>query len=256
MLTTTANGAVILSTNEEWKLILEPKHTMTNTWIDNTGYRNTGNQNTGARNTGYRNTGNQNTGARNTGARNTGYRNTGDRNTGARNTGDQNTGNQNTGYRNTGARNTGARNTGDRNTGNRNSANRCAWSFNTTSPKMRLFNKELDMTAEEFYRDYSIYAEIKLTEWITESDMTDLEKESNPTYKTTGWYLKERTFEEACNLRWSEADKEEKQKFLDLPWFDSSIFKEITGIDTEGKTEEMTLEDLCKELWRNIKIIK
>ena len=236
MLTTTANGAVILSTNEEWKLILEPKHTMTNTWIDNTGYRNTGNQNTGACNTGACNTGARNTGDRNTGYRNTGARNTGDRNTGYRNTGDQNTGDQNTGYRN--------------------SANRCAWAFNTTSPKMRLFNKELDMTAEEFYRDYSIYAEIKLTEWITESDMTDLEKESNPTYKTTEWYLKERTFEEACNLRWSEADKEEKQKFLDLPWFDSSIFKEITGIDTEGKTEEMTLEDLCKELWRNIKIIK
>jgi hypothetical protein len=49
---------------------------------------------------------------------------------------------------------------------------------------MRLFNKELDMTAEEFYRDYRIYAEIKLTEWIRESDMTDLEKETNPTYKT------------------------------------------------------------------------
>ena len=194
---------------------------MTNTWIDNTGNRNTG------------------------------ARNTGDRNTSARNTG-----NRNAGYCNAGDHNAGNRNTGDHNAGDRNSANRCAWAFNTTSPKMRLFNKELDMTAEEFYRDYRIYAEIKLTEWIRESDMTDLEKETNPTYKTNEWYLKERTFEEACNLRWSEADKEEKQKFLDLPWFDSSIFKEITGIDTEGKTEEMTLEDLCKELWRNIKIIK
>ena len=41
------------------------------------------------------------------------------------------------------------------------------------------------MTAEEFYRDYNLYANIKLTEWIMERDMTDKEKEDNPTYKTT-----------------------------------------------------------------------
>ena len=82
---------------------------------------------------------------------------------------------------------------------------------------MVLFNKELDITVEEFYQNNSLYADIKLTEWVYERDMTDKEKTENETYKTTGGYLCTRTFHEACRLWWSEAQEEEKNKFLNLP---------------------------------------
>ena len=176
-------------------------------------------------------------------------------NTGDRNTGDRNTGYRNTGHRNTGHRNTGHRNIGDLNTGDRNIANYCVWCFNTEQPKMRLFNKEIDMTPEEFYEEYRLYVDIKLTERIVEGDMTDKEKKENPTYETTWWYLKKREHKEACKLRWREAKEEERKKFLSLPWFDAKIFKEITGIDVDQRQEEMTLEEVCKELGRDIKIV-
>ena len=108
-------------------------------------------------------------------------------------------------------------NTGNRNTGYWNTANYCTGAFNTKPQKMVLFNQELDMTVEEFYAQYSIYACIRLTDWIFEEDMTEEEKETNATYKTTGGYLRKQTFHEACKLWWSEADEEEKNKFLTLP---------------------------------------
>lgn len=135
--------------------------------------------------------------------------------------------------------NTGYRNTGDRNTGNWNTANFCTGAFNTKPQKMILFNKELDITVEQFYMNNSLYADIQLTEWISEEYMTENEKIENETYKTTGWYLRRRTFHEACKLWWGEAEEEEKNKFLNLPWFDSDIFKEITGIDTNEAIEEL-----------------
>jgi hypothetical protein len=143
---------------------------------------------------------------------NTGNWNTGDWNTGNWNTGDWNTGNWNTGYRNT-----GNWNTGDWNTGNWNTANFCTGAFNSKPQKMVLFNKVLDMTVEEFNAKYSLWANLKLTEWISEDYMTEKEKTDYETYKTTGGYLRSRTFYEACLLWWSEADESEKNKYLTLP---------------------------------------
>ena len=82
---------------------------------------------------------------------------------------------------------------------------------------MRLFNKDLDMTVEGFYNKYSLYADVKLTEWISEEYMTEKEKEDNQAYKTTGGYLRIRKFSDACQLWWSEANDREKNKFLTLP---------------------------------------
>lgn len=112
------------------------------------------------------------------------------------------------------------------------------------------------MTVEEFNSKYSLYANIKLTEWISEECMTEQEKTDHETYKTTGGYLRSRTFQEACLLWWSEAQEEEKNKFLTLPWFDSEIFKEITWIDTNETIEELTLEEICKRLGKTVKIVK
>ena len=116
----------------------------------------------------------------NTGNWNTGYRNTGDYNTGYRNTGDYNTGNRNTGDYNTGDYNTGDYNTGDWNTGYCNSI---------TPDDCLIFNKPAKRS-EWYNAEKPDWMYVNLTEWVQESDMTDAEKEANPTYVTTGGYLK------------------------------------------------------------------
>ena len=128
-----------------------------NTGYSNTGYRNTGYRNTGDRNTGDRNTGDSNTGDSNTGDRNTGDSNTGDRNTGDRNTGYRNTGDSNTGYSNTGDSNTGDSNTGDSNTGYGNAANNSPDFFSVENPKVKSFDIQTDLTAEEYQTKYPQY---------------------------------------------------------------------------------------------------
>ena len=218
-----------------------------NTGNGNTGDRNTGNGNTGDRNTGNGNTGYRNTGDCNTGGRNTGYRNTGDcntgdcntgnGNTGDRNTGDCNTGDRNTGDCNTGYRNTGDCNTGDRNTGSYNTCNHSSGMFNTQEQPLFLFNKPTDFTWEEFENifpnEYNLlfYSSFPLTEWIDESDMSVKEKKENPSYKTTGGYLKKRTYHEAWQMMWNSWTKEQQNSIKKLPNFDEDIFKEITGIE-------------------------
>ena len=185
--------------------------------------------NTGKDCTGYCNTGNSNTGDRNTGNRNTGDRNTGDRNTGNRNTGDWNTGNCNTGNRNTGNRNTGDWNTGDCNTGNCNTG--C---FNTSESKINLFNRPSDITYREWLNSDARYLlnriPKKVVEWISENDMTDKEKEENPTYKTTGGYLKVLDESESAQIWWDGLSESDKSTIKAIPNFDSKIFEECTGI--------------------------
>jgi hypothetical protein len=206
-----------------------------NTGNWNTGDSNTGNWNTGDRNTGYSNTGNSNTGYRNTGNWNTGnwnagYRNTGNCNTGYSNTGDSNTGYRNTGYMNTGNWNTGDRNTGDSNTGYRNTGAFCT----DNDPKMILFNKETTMTVREWERSKAFdimasYLDINI--WIPDYKMTDAEKESYPSYKTTEGFLKPIPAKEAWLNMWCNLSDDYKKVFTQLENFDKDIFKEITDID-------------------------
>ncbi len=224
----------------------------------NTGNRNTGYWNTGVWNTGDTNTGDRNTGNSNTGDRNTGYWNTGDTNTGDTNTGDTNTGDTNTGDRNTGDSNTGDWNTGDRNTGHWNIVNKETGHFNTTqSETIRIFNKEYSINEwENTEKPHFIY-KVFLTEWIPESEMSETEKECNSTYKTTGGYLKEFSYKEAWKKAYDKASKKDIELLKKLPNFDAEVFKEISGIDiTVDNFEEMTMEEVCKELGRKIKIKK
>jgi len=193
----------------------------------NSGYRNSGNLNSGHRNSGDRNSGHWNSGDRNSGDLNSGYRNSGDRNSGDLNSGNRNSGDLNSGHWNSGNLNSGDRNSGDWNSGDWNSG-----SFNTDYPKMRLFNKELDITVEEFYKTYDISADIPLNRWIDKEKMSEEEKKVVVDWETMGGYLKTLEFKEACCLWWEE-NPDEHDRFLSLPGFDSAIFKEITGIDTE-----------------------
>ena len=173
------------------------------------------------------NIGKNNTGYYNTGDRNTGYYNTGHRNAGHYNTGHRNAGHYNTGNRNTGNRNTGNRNTGDYNSGNFNSG-----FFNTNEPTVRLFNKDSGLTRDQIEIPY---IDLKITEWIPEGKMTDLQKQNDPQFHVKEGTLIERSYQEAWKLAWSEADEELKQSFRDLPNFDEGIFNEITGLDSENK---------------------
>jgi hypothetical protein len=202
--------------------------------------------NTGNRNTGSRNIGDRNTGSRNIGDRNTGYWNTGDWNTGSRNIGDRNTG-----YRNTGDYNTGDWNTGDWNTGYWNKGDWNTGMFNVDEPNARFFGKESNVKMSEFINSEAMpsYCDFVLTVWIEESMMTDEEKEDNPTYKTTGGYLKSFDYKEAWAIFWEKTSEENKKKFLNLPNFCPTIFKEITGIDLEKpQIKEVTLQEVADKL--------
>ncbi len=198
---------------------------------------NQGKCNTGFCNTGDCNTGNCNTGNCNTGNWNTGNCNTGNCNTGNRNTGNWNTGNWNTGDWNTGNWNTGDCNTGNWNSGSFNTCNHSAGMFNTKEQPLYLFNKPTDFTWGEFKNifpneyDLLFYSPLPITEWVNEKDMSDKEKEENPKYKTTGGYLKKRTYHEAWQIMWGRWTKEQQASIKKLPNFDKDIFKEITGIE-------------------------
>lgn len=185
----------------------------------NTGDWNTGYWNTGSKNTGNKNTGNYNAGNYNTGDYNTGYWNTGDWNTGDYNTGDCNTGNCNAGDCNTGDWNKSSFNTG------------C---FNTEEQKIMLFNKSSDMTYREWLNSNARYLLNQIPKdvikWVCEEDMTDEEKESYPTYKTTGGYIKVLDEAECGQLWWNGLSDEDKEIIKAIPNFDAEIFFQCTGI--------------------------
>ncbi|MDB2032483.1 pentapeptide repeat-containing protein [[Clostridium] symbiosum] len=208
-----------------WEEVLR----IVNTGKNCTGKCNTGNCNTGDCNTGDRNTGDCNTGDWNTGDRNTGDWNTGDWNTGNWNTGDWNTGDWNTGNWNTGDRNTGDRNTGDWNKSSFN--NGC---FMTEEPKIMLFNKQSELTYRQWMDSSARYLLNQIPknviEWVYSSDMTDEEKAANPTFETTGGYLKVLDESECGQLWWNDLTDDKKAVIKSLPNFDAEIFEQCTGI--------------------------
>ena len=196
----------------------------------NTGYHNSGDHNSGDRNSGNCNSGDYNSGDYNSGDCNSGYRNSGYRNSGKCNSGDYNSGDYNSGNYNSGNYNSGYRNSGKCNSGDYNSG-----IFNTDEPFMRSFNKETTIKLSEF--SMPSYEHFNVSYWIEESNMTEKEKKENPTYKTTGGYLKEVEYKEAWSIFWRRTSEYNKKKFLALPNFDAGIFKEITGIDIEQEDD-------------------
>ncbi|RYL25086.1 pentapeptide repeat-containing protein [Acinetobacter piscicola] len=177
------------------------------------------------------NTGDRNTGNWNTGYSNTGDRNTGNWNTGNWNTGDRNTGNWNTGYSNTGDRNTGNWNTGYSNTGDWNATNFSNGFFNTEEVEIiNVFDKPcMKSVWDEASKPECLY--FSLTEWIFESEMSDVEKQENPSFSCTGGYLKKYDYKEAFTKSVTEASKEERDLIRALPNFNNEKFLEISGVD-------------------------
>ena len=91
---------------------------------------------------------------------------------------------------------------------------------------------------------------------VTQEEYEDIERpydtlkfNKNESYDTR--------FQTAFKKMWNSITEERRQEYLSIPHFDWEGFTFITGI-TPGdvKSEEMTLEEVCKELGRDIKIKK
>jgi len=167
----------------------------------------------------------------------TGDESTGDFSTGNRSTGNRSTGLYSTGYSSTGHCSTGDYSTGNHSTGNWSISNRSTGHFSTINYSgFSVFDKPCSI--EEWDKaEKPKFLRFKLTRWIDIDDMTDKEKEDNPTYKTTEGYLKVYTYKEAWLNSWSKASDEDKELLYRLPNFDATVFKEISGIDvTKDKT--------------------
>ena len=97
--------------------------------------------------------------------------------------------------------------------------------------RYRVFNTQI--TKEEYENINKIY--------------NKLEFDSNEGYTTR--------FQTAFKKMWDNLDSKWRQQYLDIPYFDKKIFLDITWVEIND-TEEMTVEQICKELGRNIKIVK
>jgi hypothetical protein len=165
-------------------------HSNSGNW--NSGNRNSGDDNSGNGNSGDGNSGNWNSGNGNSGNGNSGNWNSGNGNSGNWNSGHSNSGNWNSGNRNSGDDNSGNGNSGDGNSGNWNSGNGNSGYFNTINGKVRIFNIQTDIE----FNDFDIpEISLPINTWIDE--LTEIEKEENPSYSTTGGYLKKLTYKES-----------------------------------------------------------
>jgi len=69
-----------------------------------------------------------------------------------------------------------------------------------------------------------------MNEWAYESDMTDTEKEKNPSYKAAGGFLRTYTYKEAWKKAFDSASKKDLELLKALPNFDADVFFEISGV--------------------------
>nr|DAN85541.1 MAG TPA: hypothetical protein [Caudoviricetes sp.] len=148
----------------------------------------------------------------------------------------------NTGKGCAGLCNSGTWNSGDHNSGNCNSGdwNKCSFSngcFNTTSPKIYLFNKPSSWTYRDWLNSEACCLIERISDnvvqWVQYSNMTDEEKASHPEAETTDGYLKKLDDSECAVLWWRELSDCQKAIITAIPNFDKAIFKEITGIDVD-----------------------
>ena len=208
-----------------------------NAGLCNSGDRNSGDWNSGNRNSGDCNSGNWNSGDRNSGDWNSGNRNSGDCNSGDWNSGNRNSGDCNSGNWNSGNHNSGNHNSGNWNSGDWNKASYTVGCFNTQSQKLRFFDKETDITFEEWRNSEAYWLmnriDFRPADWIWENEMSDAEKAEHPEYKTTGGYLKIRDNTDCCKEWWNGLTEREKQVIKNIPNFDADKFFIITGIRVE-----------------------
>ena len=107
--------------------------------------------------------------------------------------------------------------------------------FNTVNQKLKFFDKESDVTFEEWRRSeaYFLLSQIDdaLLEWIWACNMNDQEKEDNPDWEINDGYLKKRDVSKANLKWWKSLSSREKNVIKNIPNFDAEKFKLITGIN-------------------------
>ena len=98
-----------------------------------------------------------------------------------------------------------------------------------------MFNKPSDMTYREWINSDARYLLNQIpknvVELVYEEDMTDGEKLANPTYETTGGYLKVLDESECGQLWWNRLSDRQKNIIKAIPNFDANIFQQCTGIE-------------------------
>ncbi len=94
----------------------------------------------------------------------------------------------------------------------------------------RIFNKEVSKEVFDKANNAPAF-ELPVAKWIDKKDMTSEEKKNSSSWEQIGGYLKELNYEDAWAEGWSKASNEFKNWVKNLPNFDASIFKGITGID-------------------------
>lgn len=193
--------------------------------------------------TGNGSTGDWSTGSCSTGDYSTGHSSTGNGSTGHCSTGDCSTGDRSTGDWSTGHRSTGHWSTGDYSTGDWSTSNYSTGHFSTEDYSgFGCFDKPC--TLEEWSGTLKpSWLYFDLTKWVPECDMTDEEKESNPTYDTTGGYLKVYDYKEAFQASYNKATREEQLKIKELPNFDADKFYQISGIRTDEEPAQEESKD-------------
>lgn len=187
--------------------------------------------NVGVSNSGYYNSGDQNSGDWNSG-----HHNSGDQNSGNCNSGGYNSGDINSGYYNSGYCNSGDWNSGDYNSGDWNSSSNNSGCFCTEDSNIKMFDKNSNWTYEDWLASdaHTILSRCPHTEiivkWIDEPNMSKEEKKDNPSYLTTGGYLK--VTEENIDRQewWNNLSEEDKNVVMSLPNFDADKFYICTGI--------------------------
>jgi hypothetical protein len=99
----------------------------------------------------------------------------------------------------------------------------------------QVFNKDVEKKEWEEIKS-SLDINILPTEWIDKKDMTKEEKENSSVWKEIGGYLKTFSYKEAWANWWKDASQKDKNKILNIKYFDPIIFKEITSIDVKKET--------------------
>lgn len=117
-------------------------------------------------------------------------------------------------------------NTGKGNSGKGNSGNRNSGYYNSDTPTVRMFNKDTGLSFKELRIPF---LDVKTNVWVSESDMTDDEKQKNSHFYITKGYLKTIPYKEAFKPAW-ELNEEFQRDVVKLPNFDKDIFFEITGV--------------------------
>lgn len=126
-------------------------------------------------------------------------------------------------------------NTGkDWNTGDWNKSSFNTGCFNTEEQKITLFNKPSDITYNDWLRSDARYLLNQIpkdvVEWVYEEDMTDEEKAANPTYETTGGYLKVLNESECGQLWWGSLSDFQKNYIKSIPNFDLKSLNSVQAL--------------------------